>query len=202
MDKITICNMALAFIGESPIEAMTEASEQARRCAQFYEHDRRIVLRRYPWPWATRRVELALVAETPQDYAYAYRYPADCVCLRKIYAVYEDGTLMPLSDFVEYRVVSDDAGRVIYTNAARVVAEYTADIQDNDLMDEQFCEVLAWKLAASIAFKLVGNPQVTQMATAEYERLYNEAIANATNEQNTEPPKLNTFIMARFGGVW
>jgi hypothetical protein len=198
MDKTTICNMALSHIGEPPIESIAEVSEQARRCAQFYEHDRRLVLRRYPWPWATRRVALTKLEDSPQDYRFAYRYPSDCVCLRKLYALMDNGKLAPLSDFLQYRIVSDDDGQVLYCNAPSVVAEYTADISDNDLMDEQFCEVLSWKLAASIASKLVGDARAAQMATMEYERLYNDAVANATNEENTETPELNTFIRARF----
>lgn len=200
-NKLSICNRALSYIGQPPIESIADVSEQARRCVQFYEHDRRLVLRRYPWPWATRRIELSRLEESPQDYAYAYRYPSDCVCLRKLYAVCTvDGEdlLRPLPDFLQYRIASDDEGQVLYCNEPRVVAEYTADIKDNDLMDEQFCEVLSWKLASSIASKLVGDAKAMQLATAEYERLYSEAIANATNEENTEAPNLNTFIRARF----
>lgn len=198
MDKIEICNMALSRIGESPIEALSEASEAARKCNQFFEHDRRVVLRRYPWPWATRRVELAAMVDSPQDYLYAYRYPADCCYLRKIYSVAPDGHLMPLPEFVSYQIVSDAGGMIIYTNEPRVIAEYTADIKDAEMFDEQFCEALSWKLAASIAFKLTGNAQIVQMATNEYERLFLYAAADAENEQNVKTPELNTFIAARF----
>ena len=197
-NKLTVCNMALSIIGQPPIESITEVSEQARRCSQFYEHDRRLVLRRYPWPWATRRVALTQLEESPKDYRYAYRYPSDCVCVRQLYATDEDGNLFPFPDFLQYRIASDDDGAVLYCNASSVVAEYTADIQDNDLMDEQFREVLSWKLASSIASKLTSDARIASAATAEYERLYREAIANATNEENTETPNLNTFIRARF----
>jgi len=193
--------MALSRIGASPIEAMTENSEAARKCSQFYEHDRRVVLRRYPWPWATRRVELAAMEETPKDYAYAYRYPADCVCLRKLYAVDTTVTperLRPLPDFISYQIVSDSSGLIVNTNESRVVAEYTADVKDVALMDDTFCEALSWKLAASIAFKLTGNAQISQMATGEYERMFLHAAAGAENEQNVKVPELNTFIAARF----
>jgi len=201
MDKIEICNMALSRIGESPIEALTENSEAARKCNQFYEHDRRVVLRRYPWPWATRRVELAAMPDSPQDYQYAYRYPADCCYLRKIYAVASDGHLLPLPDFVSYKVVSDASGLVLYTNEPRVVAEYTADVKDVALFDEIFCEALSWKLASSIAFKLTGNAQISQMAESEYQTMFDIAVSDAEDEQNEKTPELNTFIRARFETV-
>ena len=200
MDKIEICNMSLSRIGASPIEALTEASEAARKCSQFYEHDRRVVLRRYPWPWATRRVELAAMVDSPQDYLYAYRYPADCCYLRKIFSVAPNGRFVPLPD-VRYKIVSDESGLVLYTNEPRVVAEYTADVKDAALFDELFCEALSWKLAASIAFKLTGAEQIAQMATSEYERLFLYAVSDAENEQNVRPPKPSTFVRARFETV-
>ena len=200
MDKIEICNMALTRIGASPIEALTENSEAARKCNQFYEHDRRVVLRRYPWPWATRRVELAAMTDSPQDYLYAYRYPADCCYLRKLYAVGTDGRFIPLPD-IRYKIVSDASGLVIYTNEPRVAAEYTADVRNVELFDEIFCEALSWKLAASIAMKLTGNEQIISMARAEYDLIFNTAIADAENEQNVRTPEPSTFIRARFETV-
>jgi len=198
MDKIEICNMALSRIGASPIETLDEPSEPARKCLQFYEHDRRVVLRRFPWSWATRRVELAQVQTKPQDYQYAFRYPSDCVYLRKLYIFNEEGRLVPFPEFVQYKILSDGEGKVLYTNFERVLAEYTADIRDVSIMDEIFCEALSWKLAASIAFKLTGNAQIAQMATQEYERMVYHAIAEAENEQNVRTPELLTFIRARF----
>ena len=192
--------MALTRIGASQIEALTENSEAARKCNQFYEHDRRVVLRRYPWPWATRRVELAEMTDSPQDYLYAYRYPADCCYLRKIYSVAPDGHFVPLPD-IRYKIVSDETGLMLYTNEPKVVAEYTADVKDTSLFDELFCEALSWKLAASIALKLTGNEQIISMARAEYDLIFNTAIADAENEQNVNPPEPSTFIRARFETV-
>ena len=192
MDKIEICNMALARIGVASIETLNGPSEPARKCLQFYEHDRRAVLRRFIWSWATRRVELARVQTVPQDYEYAFRYPSDCVFLRKLY-ILEDGKLLPFPDFVEYKIFSDGEGKVLYTNYPNVVAEYTADVKDVELMDELFIETLS-----SIAFKLTGNAQTAQMATQEYERMILYASAEAENEQNVRTSELDTFIKARF----
>ena len=69
MDKITICNMALSRIGVQNLDRMDEASEPARLCTQFYDVARKNVLRRFAWPFATRRVSLALLDTEPGDYA-------------------------------------------------------------------------------------------------------------------------------------
>jgi len=135
---------------------------------------------------------------TPQDYKYAFKYPADCVYLRKLYILGEDGMLFPFPDFVEYKIFGDESGLVLYTNYPKVVAEYTADVKNVTQMDEIFCEALSWKLASSIAFKLTGNAQLAQMALSEYERMVHHAIADTENEQNVHTPTLSTFIRARF----
>ena len=156
MDKIDVCNLALSRIGIDTVEALTEASEPARVCSQFYDHCRRVVLRKYPWTWATRRVQLAELTDKPQGFSYAYRYPASCVALRKLY----NGHFDNIPAYTGYQIVSDKEGRVIYTDVANVSAEYTADIEDAGLFDDQFVEALSWKLAGAIAFKLTGNAQL------------------------------------------
>lgn len=195
MDKIDICNMALARIGVESIESLGEASEPARVCRQFYDHARRVVLRRFPWTFATRRMQLALLPTVPENFLYAYRYPAQCEFLRKLYNENYDN----IPAYTAYQVVSDREGRVIYTNERNVSAEYTADIQDCNLFDEQFSDVLGWKLAAEIAFKLTGNMQVASMAENQYANLYLEAAANSEDEQNIQPADPYTFAGARFG---
>ena len=196
MDKVDVCNMALSRIGIENIEVLTEASEPARACSQFYDHCRRVVLRKYPWTWATRRVQLAELTEKPQGFSYAYRYPSSCLALRKLYNAYFDN----IPAYTGYQIVSDTAGRVIYTNVSNVSAEYTADIEDTGLFDEQFIEALSWKLAGAIAFRLTGNAQMPGYCEEQYMTLFFDAVANNEDEQNAEEKEPYSLIAARFGG--
>lgn len=195
MDKIEICNMALARIGVERIETLSEESEPARVCRQFYDHARRVVLRRFPWTFATRRAKLALLTEKPEDYLYAYRYPADCLYIRKLYNENFDNN----PAYSMWKITSDDSGRVIYTDFDKATLEYVADISDCGLFDEHFADVLAWKMAADMAFKLTGNMQVAQMAEQQYNNLYLEAAANSEDEQNDKVADPYTFAGSRFG---
>ena len=197
MDKIEICNMALSRIGIENIESLTEASEPARACAQFYDHARRVVLRRYPWTWSTRRVTLAMLSGHPPDYEYAYRYPADCVTIRRLYNEKYDNS----PSYTSYRIAGDESGRILYTDVPGAVCEYTADVTDCSLMDDQFVEALSWKLAADVAFKLTGSAQNVQMAEQQYQTLFLDAVANNEDEQNTKEEAPDAFIRARFEEV-
>lgn len=197
MDKIQICNLALSRIGVENIETLNEASEPARACRQFYDHVRQVVLRKFPWTFATRRQQLALLPEEPKDYLYAYRYPTGCVYLRDLYN--EDYDNVPA--LTDYKLASDPSGQVIYTDVENACVEYTADITDTALFDGQFCEALSWKLAGAVAFKLTGNVQLVQLAEQQYQNLFLEAIADNSNEQNVSDDDVYTFAKARFGGV-
>ena len=194
MDNITISNMALSHIGVANIDRMDEASEPARLCSQFFDITRKNVLRKYPWPFATRREKLSLLETEPGDYRFAYRYPPECVAVRRLY----DEAFRGIPDYQRYKILSDKEGRVIYTDVANCVCEYTADITDCDLFDEGFLEAMTWKLAADIAFKLTGNASIQNNCLQAYNAFFDEGKTDAENEQNELDPRLDTFALARY----
>lgn len=194
MDNITISNMALSHIGVANIDRMDEASEPARLCRQFLDTARKSVLRRYPWPFATRRKTLALLDTEPGDYQYAYRYPTGCVAIRKLF----DEKYRFVPEYQKYKILSDGEGRVIYANVKNCVCEYTADVTDCDLYDEGFIEALSWKLAGEIAFKLTGNANIQNTCLQAYNAFFDEGSTDAENEQNELDPRLDRLARARW----
>ena len=194
MDNITISNMALSHIGVANIDRMDEASEPARLCRQFYDMARKSVLRRFPWPFATRRETLAQLDMEPGDYAYAYRYPTNCVTIRKLF----DEQYRDIPEYQRYKILSNKEGRIIYTNVAKCVAEYTADVTDCAMFDDGFVEALSWKLAGDIAFKLTANQNIQNQCLQAYNAYFEESSVDAVNEQNEMDPRLDSFAMARY----
>ena len=194
MDNITISNMALSHIGVANIDRMDEASEPARLCKQFFDTARRTTLRKFPWPFATRRQVLGLLTTVPGDYLYAYRYPTECVAIRKLF----DESFRFIPEYQRYKILSDKEGRVIYTNVENCVCEFTADVKDCDLFDEGFIEALTWKMAADIAFKLTGNQNIQSQCLQAYNAFFDEGSVDAANEENELDPRLDKFAMARY----
>lgn len=197
MNEIEICNIALARIGVAPIESMDEASEAARACNQYYDFVRRNVLRKYPWTFATRRVTLAQIDETPPDYKYAYRYPSDALALRKMY----NKSYCGLPEKNQYKILSDTEGKTIYTDIEAANIEYTTDVDDVSLFDDEFIEALGWKLAAEIAFMLTGNMNIAQTCVQAYNAYFAEASADNAQEENVPDVQLDRLALARFTGV-
>lgn len=194
MDAVEICNLALSRIGMANISRMDEASEPARKSKQFYDVTRRNVLRKISWPFATRRVQLALLPQTPPDFLYAYRYPSDAICLRKMF----NNTFDRLPEHNYYKIVSDTEGRVLYTDVSNAWIEYTADVTDCNLFDDGFIQALSWKLAAEIALTLTGSSGMANTCLQAYGQYVMEAQVEAHNEQNESLPELDSLLKARY----
>ena len=195
MDFIEICNVALRRIGVAEIERMDEASEPARACSRFYDFTRRNILQRFPWTFATRRVQLARVDEKAPDFEYVYQYPKDALAVRLMYN--DSFTGLPKKN--EYRIMSSNTGRKIYTNIENAWLEYTADVKDTSLFDDQFVEALSWKLAAEMAYSLTGNMNIANNCVQAYNAYMVEAAGSDAAEDNMLVPHLDRLALARFG---
>ena len=198
MDKIEICNIALGRIGVANIERIDEASEAARLCNRYYDFTRSNVLERFPWTFAARREQLALLDVTPTpDFKYAYRYPQDALCIQKMFNQHFVG--YPWQN--QYKIAGDKEGRVIYTNIENAWIEYTANVSDASQFDAQFIEALSWKLAAEIAYALTGNTQLMQMCVQAYNAYFAEAKSKDADEENIHDAVLDRLADARFSEV-
>jgi len=60
MDQVTICNLALARLGDSRIVTIGDAKPEAEYCSLFYNQTRDECLRAHPWNFATKRAALSL----------------------------------------------------------------------------------------------------------------------------------------------
>jgi len=197
--SVAICNMALRHAGVSTEIANleTESSEAANACRRFYEISREAALRDFDWPFATRFVAMALVATNPSDeWAYAYRYPTDCLKFRRI----ESGVrLDTFQTIVKYRVASDAEGLLILTDKEDAVGEYTVKVENETLYHPDFTIALSYRLALEIVPSITaGDPfNLLQKIAALYQGSLVIAQANAGNEEQEEEERTSEFERAR-----
>lgn len=185
-----VVNLALGRIGVSKTLSnyCTQDTREAITARIHYEPAVRATLRAFPWPFATRYATLALAATQPSnaDWLYAYREPADCIFPRRL--VVARGTAVdPTPPPMMFS--SDASGRLIFTNQANAVLEYTARPNCPAYTGEPlFLEALEWKLAAELA------PSLTRMSDREKECLaeYKRCIDNAHEVIKPGVPGLRT----------
>jgi hypothetical protein len=180
-----IANMAISHLGlgKEIANLDTEQSKEASACRRFFEVAKEAVLLDYEWSFATKQATLNLVEEDPNDdWAYSYRYPVDCLTIRRIVSGVRNETL---SARIPFKIAKDDAGKLIYTDEESAVIEYTEDITDPTYFPSQFIIALSFRLASYIAPRITqGDPfKMKQEMLAQYQLELNQAKKTDMNEE-------------------
>lgn len=162
---VDICNLALAALGNFSIISLEEASSAAQACRTWYEPSRDATLRAYPWNCATSREALAASTTAPA-WGYANRYPLPVACLRVLQIENELLSDAQRGDRtglwkIEKRAIVTDLG-------APLKIVYIERIADPALFDPLLVEVLAARLAASIAYRVTGAQSAVEGALKAY----------------------------------
>lgn len=198
-----IANTALSHlgVGKEIANIETENSQEANACRRFYDISREQVLRDFNWPFATKEIALGLVSANPTtEWTYAYRYPSDCLKLRRIFSGLRNDNR---NSRVPYKLVRDAAGRLIYTDMPNALMEYTYNEKDSERFTPDFVQALAARLATYIAPRLTsGDPsKMGERAYKLYVLEITKAQASAANEQQDEMKPEAEWINARDGGT-
>lgn len=194
-----ICNQALRHLGVSKTIANidTEQSSEANTCRAFYETVRDATLRDFNWPFATKFEDLGLVEENPNDeWAYSYRYPSDCLNLRRIVSGNRNETA---ADRIVYKISRDDSGRLIYTDQQDAAIEYTMRVTSTEEFTPDFVLAFSFNLALFIAPQVTaGDPfKMGDRAERMYNFLMTKAQAQAANEEQPDALPDADYIVAR-----
>lgn len=194
-----ICNLALSHLGVGKeIAALeTERSQEASACRRFFDLARDEALRDFAWPFATKIIALGLVEEEPNDeWNYAYRYPTDCLNLRRILSGTRNDTRQTR---VPHRIARDDSGRLIYTDTENAEAEYTILVDDPEQYPPDFTMALSLLIASYIAPRVTGGDpfKMGDRALRLYALSIEKARANSINEEQTEEHPESEFIRGR-----
>lgn len=196
-----IANTALSHlgVGRDIANIETENSQEANACRRFYVTARDQTLRDFNWPFATKESTLALVSENPtREWSYAYRYPTDCLKLRRIFSGLRNDTRQTRTPF---KIVRDASGSLIYTDARDALMEYTFAEVDSQRFPADFAQALALRLAVYIAPRLTsGDPfKMGERAWKLYVIEITRAQASSANEQQDEDKPDAEWINARDG---
>ncbi len=199
--KTNICNMALGNIGigKQIADIDTERTVEAEACRQFYDIARDAVLGDFQWPFSTKIVTLGLVGtDINGEWAYSYRYPADCMKAVRILSGVRNETRQTR---VPYRIIADNSGSLILTDFPNAQLEYVFKNTQVDKYPPDFILSLALKLAGLIVPRVSGGdrfkimPQLLQL----YEYSISSAQATAANEESLDEKPQSEFITQRDG---
>lgn len=196
-----ICNLAISHIGigKEIANIDSDSTNEASACRRFYTTARDKVLGDFNWPFATGFITLALVEENPTtEWKFSYRYPSDCVTLRRVFSGIRNDNLQSR---IPYRLGRDTTGILIYCDIESAQMEYTVRETEVSRFAADFTMALSYLLAAYICPRITGSdrfklvPSLIQLYQAEIAN----ARTNALNEESSDISPESEFIRARDG---
>lgn len=194
ISKVDICNLALAHIGQRTINALTESSNEARKCNLFFDHARRATLQAIPWNFATRVQALALIANAESDeWEYVYARPSNCLMLRRVYCEGTVDNVIP----DEYEEFSYNSQNAIGCDVEDAYAKFTRDVTDPNDFSIAYVDALAYKLAAYLAKPLTGDFKITDAMDKFYQRQLSDAARLNAISSHMRPKEYSSYIDAR-----
>lgn len=122
------------------------------------------------------------------DWLYAYRWPDDCLFVRRIVPPGSAGTGRQFNaDPTPFLIHRDQNGLLICTNVSEAVIEYTAIDCDNMWADDLFVDYVTWELAAKLAPSLSRNGLTAVQCMQAAELAYERAAVVSAREKQDEP---------------
>ena len=183
---VAICNLALSNVGKENINALNEASTEARACKQFYDLTRDLLLQQYPWRFAGKTISLAEVSNNkPGQWGFAYQRPTDCLKVRWVRPEYREGD-PPLDWQEEISFPHGVDGDLIYCNLSPAFLHYTVQLVDPSRFSPLFTDALAWHLAVRLAMPLTKDPKMRADAWQVAQQMTGSAQMADANEVREE----------------
>ena len=192
--KTSICNLALAYLGQAPVASLEQDNEQARWLQLFYNPVRDEVLRTHDWAFAAAEKPLILVeGSSTVRGEYRYKYPADALFIRRVYSPADPQTPVAFTERFDpvHRV------RVLCTAVPQACVHYTRRVTDETLYDAAFVKCLALALACDTALALTGDVDLSARLQQKY-TLYLEEARRANMAENClRSPQTDAFSEVR-----
>jgi hypothetical protein len=185
--EVDLCNSALIHLGAGLITSLTDNSDEARACNQFFDGARDAVLTQSHWNFATTQAELSKLSGTPlYKYGFKYLLPVDPYCLKVLNIENpEEDTLWMVK------------GREIHTDRDGLKIDYIYRNTDVSQWTPLFVIALEYFLAHRMAYAITGSRAVA----ADMKELYDDALSDAEDvnaqEGNADEVDSNDFIDVR-----
>ena len=159
--EVDIANLALANLGEAAnVSSLDppEGSVEAELCARFYRIARDELLAMHAWSFASRRVALAQLEQSIDQWAYQYAAPADMMSATAVLdpEAGDDYEVAGAKVPQDYAIESNADGDIlICTNLEDAVLRYQAKVTDTSRFPPLFVTSLSWMLASKLAGPII-----------------------------------------------
>jgi hypothetical protein len=149
--QVSISNRALTFLGSNRITSLSEDSLEAKTISSMYEQSLRSILSECRWTFATERVLLTGIAESPawqnDGMTNYFQLPSDVI---RIFETKDPKAI--------WRV----EGERVLANVSTFGILYVKYLDEPSKYSSQFTEAFARKLAADCAYEITNSASLAQ----------------------------------------
>jgi hypothetical protein len=178
ISQVSICNSALAQLGASPINSLSQGTTTSTLCNTFFDLARTKTLNLHTWNFSVARIELAPDAKKPlYEFEYQFTLPADYIRFLDSYQS-------------DWRL----EGRKILSNSSTCYIKYVRDVEDVSSWSAGFVDTMIAQLRLDLSYPLTKNPVEQSAAMQNYEMVlrrskYLDASEDITDNlfQQTSP---------------
>ena len=179
--RIQLISNALILLGDEPISSLGEEGAGAIAGANLYESSYLSILSSHRWNFATKKVKLARLAETPKnEYNFMYQLPTDMIVLITTY---------PTST---YRIIEDR----LYSDSTQVEIDYIFR-QTEDKFPAYFIKAFEYYLAKQLAIPVTEDLNKAQLMQQQYEKEVRMARYSDSQSQPATPMQSQPYINVR-----
>lgn len=180
--EVQIVNIALSWLGQNSINALTDNQSEAKIMDANYATSRDKVLADHAWTFALRREVLAPVA-APTEFGAPNKFliPSDVL---RVQRVYRPSTALQNEALQNARWVRE--GQFIVSNEAQVWAHFIFRETNSDRYPAPFVHALAARLAADTAMVFTENRKMFEQMEAMYNDKLSDAVYSDGSQGRTE----------------
>lgn len=194
---VDIANTALSHVGDAAqVESLDlpHQTVQAQHCARFYPIARDALLEWHDWGFATRRVlgsSVTLATVDSNIWTYGYAWPNQAL---KIQRVLNPSNANPVdTDAPPWELgTAADGSRVVFTDQAEAVLQYTVQVTDPRKFSPLFVTALGLYLGAMLAGPIIkgkaGEATATRLQRAALAHLPAATTADANQQHKPVTP--------------
>lgn len=193
--SLTICNQALALLGEKETlvtDLDNPANKPERLCALFYHNARREMLRYTDWRVARKVDDLVVISGDPEledRWEYKYTVPTDLLKPLRV----TDTADYSRSGYPYEMMTQSDGTHVLLTNIEDAYLVYTYDLTTATTFTEDMITVLMYMLAIKLARAIVGAKTGTVVQELR------DQLRNEIGPQAKAADGASTYVENRFG---
>lgn len=192
--NVDIANIALRMLGEPAIVSLDGTQRAQVLCAQEIGFARDEVIGYHPWSIAVKRKVLNELTEETNltGYDHVYAMPSDALRILAIRPTSVAATaVVSESGYLEDSIEDGSSylieGGNIYTNADDAYAQYIMRVTNPSQFPQYLVDTIAANLARRIAYSLVQNPTVMQLATQSYSNAMSMALQIDSKSKTNTP---------------